>query len=317
MKIQYEKLILRTVSLDIIAKANAILDEYAAAGYSMTLRQLYYQFVSRDLFPDTWISPITQSKNCQANYDKLSSIISKGRRAGLIDWSAIVDRTRFLRKPSAWEDPASIVSAIAEQFKLDLWRDQPNYIEVWFEKDALLGTFERACDKYRLPMISCRGYGSDSTWWEAAMRINKIVNSGKYGENKKAIILHFGDHDPSGLDMTRDIEARLNLFGCYPKVHRMALNMNQVREYNPPPNPAKETDSRFGDYQAEFGNKCWELDALPPDALVKLVNFTVKQYIKPKLWNALIDLEMEGRAQLGKISENFDKVVEFLEKLPD
>lgn len=314
MKIAYEKLILRSRALDIIAKANVILDEYAAQGYSLTLRQLYYQFVARDLFPDEWVSKETGSKNCQANYDKLSSIISKGRRCGLIDWSAIVDRTRFLRKDSSWDDPAHIVANSAAGFRLDLWRDQPYYVEVWFEKDALLGIFERASEFYRLPMISCRGYGSDSTWWEAAMRINEISNSGKYGENKKAIILHFGDHDPSGLDMTRDIEARLNLFGCYPKVRRMALNMNQVREYDPPPNPAKETDSRFTDYQEKFGDECWELDALPPDMLVKLVNATVKAYIKPKLWKAALALETEGKEQLGNISDNYAKVVEFLEQ---
>jgi len=297
MKIKYQDIALRTKAVALIGQANAIINEYAAQGYSLTLRQLYYQFVARGLLA-----------NLQKNYKMLGEVISSGRRAGLIDWDAIVDRTRFLRRPPYWDSPADLLAACANQFKVNLWADQEAYVEVWFEKDALLGVFDRACAARRLPMISCRGYGSDSTWWESAQRIQSICGD-RVHAFKPAIILHFGDHDPSGLDMTRDIEARLNLFGVYPTIKRMALTMAQVKRYNPPPNPAKETDSRFADYQAEFGNESWELDALSPDVLVRMVEKEVSKHIDEDRWNAALALEETGKSQLLTISQNFNKAV--------
>lgn len=298
MKIKYEDIALRTKAVATINQANEIIEEYAKQGYSLTLRQLYYQFVARGLLPNT-----------DRSYQNLGVAISNGRRAGLIDWDAIVDRTRFLRTKSSWDSPADLVKSCAQQFALDPWKEQPAYIEVWFEKDALLGVFERASELRRLPLMSCRGYGSDSTWWEAAQRIKA------HDLDKETMVLHFGDHDPSGLDMTRDIETRLNLFGAYPQVKRLALNMNQVRQYNPPPNPAKETDSRFEDYRRQFGDESWELDALSPDVLVRMVEREVKKHIDVKAWFDCMHREAQGQAQLAGISEHWDKVVKHVRKL--
>lgn len=299
-KIKYENIALRTKAIATIAQANDIIEEYAKQGYSLTLRQLYYQFVARGLLPNT-----------NRNYQNLGVVISNGRRAGLIDWDAIVDRTRFLRRTSTWTSPTEIIESCAAQFRLDLWQDQAAYVEVWFEKDALLGVFERASQLRRLPLMSCRGYGSDSTWWEAAQRLKEHDRWSIPGK-ERCIVLHFGDHDPSGLDMTRDIEARLNLFGAFPTIKRLALNMDQVHKYNPPPNPAKETDSRFAAYRAEFGDESWELDALNPDILVKLVDKEISKHIDVKKWNAALKRENEAKADLALVSTNWDKVVEDL-----
>lgn len=129
----YETKKFRADTLAVIEQANDIVRTYAAQGYSLTLRQLYYQFVSRDLLPNT-----------QQNYKRLGSIVSDARRAGLIDWNAIENRTRNLRSLGTWESPDDIVAAVAQQFRYDLWEDQPYYVECWFEKDALMGVFERA-----------------------------------------------------------------------------------------------------------------------------------------------------------------------------
>lgn len=317
MKIQYETIALRTQALDIIAKANAIIEEYQKQGYQLTLRQLYYQFVARDLFPEKWADPATGSRNSQKNYDKLGNIISSGRRAGLVDWDAIVDRTRFLREPSTWSSPSAIIEAVARQFKCDLWAEQAKYVEIWFEKDALLGTFERSAGDYRLPIFSNRGYVSDSSIWEAAQRIQRH-------EDKECVILHFGDHDPSGIDMTRDVGDRLALFGATVEIKRLALNMNQVKKYNPPPNPAKETDSRFAEYVANFGDKSWELDALPPDVLVKLVQSEVGKHLDLTAWEDALDSEAVARKNLKavadcdwyKLTKLIDKNAKKLRKIP-
>lgn len=295
LKIKYETLALRTKAVETIRQANIIIEEYALQGYSLTLRQLYYQFVARGFLANT-----------HRNYLNLGTAISNGRRAGLIDWDAIVDRTRFLRKPSSWDSPADIIRSAADSFALDLWSEQDAYVEVWFEKDALLGVFERASKLRRLPMMSCRGYGSDSTWWEAAQRLTAL--------NKPCIILHFGDHDPSGLDMTRDIQARLNLFGAFPDIKRLALNMDQVRKYNPPPNPAKESDSRFAEYKAQYGDESWELDALAPDVLVKLVEKEINKHIDDDLWDACLEREQEGKELLGKTAKHWHKLTKVLKQ---
>src|SRR6185295_9921866 len=161
--------------LAMIAKANQIIAIYAAQGYDLTLRQLYYQFVSRDLIA-----------NKQSEYKRLGAIISEGRRAGLIDWDAITDRTRNLQSLSTWENPAEVLAEDARFFRYDRWESQPTYVEVWFEKDALMGVFERVAHEMRVPFFSCRGYTSDSEVWGAAQRLEEKVDDGK-----EVIVLHF------------------------------------------------------------------------------------------------------------------------------
>lgn len=299
MKIKYEDATFYSKALKLIEQANVIIEEYAKQGYSLTLRQLYYQFVSRMYIP-----------NNDKEYKRLGETISNARRAGLIDWDAIVDRTRYLRKEPSWSDPAAIVASCAEQFRLNPWLVQQNYVELWFEKDALLGVFERAAERYRLPYFSCRGYSSDSECWGAAQRLRV-----KHNDGKNCVVLHFGDHDPSGIDMTRDITDRLELFGAHVDVRRMALNMDQVKRYNPPPNPAKESDSRFADYVNKFGDESWELDALEPDVLVTLVNNAVRTLVNKKKWDATLALEETHRAQLSRCSERWSDVCGMLEQI--
>jgi hypothetical protein len=178
---------------------------------------------------------------------------------------------------------------------------------VWFEKDALMGVFERAASRIDVPYLSCRGYPSDSTVWAAAQRLRRQRSAGGV---RDVVIFHFGDHDPSGIDMTRDISERLALFGAAQNVsvRRLALNMNQVEQYEPPPNPAKESDSRFVGYQELYGDESWELDALEPTVLGRLVSSNVRSLLDMDEWNAKLDEEREGRRLLAAISDNWDDV---------
>lgn len=270
----------------LIEKANEIIEEYQEQGFDLTLRQLYYQFVSRDIIA-----------NNQKEYNNLGKIISKGRRGGFIDWAAITDRTRFLREWSGYENASEFLEDKISEFKLDVWDSQPLNIEVWFEKDALMGIFQEACRKYRIPFFSCRGYVSDSEMYSAAQRIaSKRI--------KPTAIFHFGDHDPSGLDMTRDIKDRLTLFGASNfHVVRLALNYDQILEVNPPPNPAKESDSRFKEYQREYGDYSWELDALDPNYLVNLVHESAEALIDMSKFNEIIEAEKTAKQKLEDIAD--------------
>lgn len=166
-RIAYKDKTFREDKLELIERVNGIVDEYDAQGYSLTLRQVYYQMVSRDIIP-----------NSQRSYKNLGNLISEGRLAGLIDWNAIEDRTRNLRSRSKWESPQEIIDAVARQYHIDYWEGQENYVEVWVEKDALVGIVGKICDRLDVPYFSCRGYTSQSELWGAAMRLRKRIGGG-------------------------------------------------------------------------------------------------------------------------------------------
>ena len=298
-KIRYQDFNFRPATLAMIQKANEIIAEYQRQGFDLTLRQLYYQFVSRDIISNTLKS-----------YKNLGSVINDARLAGMIDWLTIVDRTRELRTLSHWDNPSDIVEACSKQFHSDIWEDQPYRPEVWIEKDALVGVFERVCNELDVPLLSCRGYTSQSEMWVAAQRLLK------YRKQKQTpIIFHFGDHDPSGKDMSRDIQDRLQMFtNKLLDFERLALNMDQVDEYNPPPNPAKITDSRANAYIAEFGNESWELDALEPSVLEALVRESIGKIADNDKLEAAKERQEAHRKTLALIADQFEDVQEFVEK---
>ena len=275
----------RPATLDIIDQANGIIDEYQRLGFSLTLRQLYYQFVSRELLV-----------NKQSEYNRLGSIINDARLAGLIDWTAIEDRTRNLQAVSTWDNPTDILNAAWMSYKTDKWKEQPYRIEVWIEKDALTGVIEPICKELEIPFFACRGYNGQSEQWRAAQRFAKYV----LDDRQNVIVLHLGDHDPSGIDMTRDNEERLKMLMAGDcswdlEVVRVALNMDQVEEYKPPPNPAKLTDSRSDDYVLEYGKKSWELDALSPPVIHSLIKHHVMNYRDQDLWDKAVEAEQADK----------------------
>lgn len=279
-------------SLEIIDRANTICAAYAAQGYDLTLRQLYYQFVSRG-----WIA------NRQTEYKRLGSIVNDARLAGAIDWDYIVDRTRNLRDLAHWRSPEDIMHAVASQYRQERWKDQPYRLEVWIEKDALVGVIAQACERNDVPYFSCRGYTSQSELWGAARRLRGYEKNGQ-----DTVVIHLGDHDPSGIDMTRDIGDRLRLFGSRAQVKRIALNMNQVEQYSPPPNPAKLTDSRAEGYIEEFGDESWELDALDPATLDALVEAEIRSWRDEQAWEASTSRQEYQRGLLVAVEERWDEV---------
>ncbi len=278
----------RDRSLAIIHIANQIIDEYREQGFILTLRQLYYQFVARDYIDNTMRS-----------YKNLASVINNGRLAGYIDWEAIEDRTRNLEKNLHLAGPKEAIELIRDQYGIDMWENQDRRVEVWIEKEALVGVIEGVCRELDVPYFACRGYVSQSEQWRAYKR---------FESQQSTTIIHLGDHDPSGIDMTRDNQDRLNTFhglAGVTDVRRIALNMDQVDLYDPPPNPAKLSDSRAREYIARYGDESWELDALDPKVLIALVRDTVDEYRDIELWN-------EKEMQLEEEIETLDAIIEEL-----
>ena len=298
-KIKYQDINMRDSTLELISAALAIISEYTSAGFRLTVRQLFYQFVARDKLPNT-----------ERSYKNLGKAISKGRLAGLIPWDAIEDRTRYVRSNDSWESTSDLVRSAARWWNFDKWSRQNNYVEVWIEKDALIGVIENICSSYDVPFFSCRGYGSQSALWEAAQRLGQQETHGK-----NTFVLHLGDHDPSGIDMTRDIEERLRLFTADTEVRRLALNMPQIREINPPPNPSKTTDPRSTGYIDTFGPSSWELDALDPRYMEELIESELGDLIDPYLWDEDLQYQEEQREKLMKVSQNWQRVEDFVATL--
>jgi hypothetical protein len=278
-------------SLTRIEQANSIIADYEAQGFTLTLRQLYYQFVARGLI-----------ENSQKSYKTLGSIINDARLAGLIDWEAIEDRTRGVERNSHFGSPKDGIEALRQQYRISMWDNQPERVEVWVEKEALVGVVQPTCKKLDVPYLACRGYVSQSEQWRAYRRILERFEEGE----QRTTILHFGDHDPSGIDMTRDNDDRLSLFlrsrgheiSDVIEVRRLALNMDQVRKYNPPPNPAKSTDSRFAGYLSKFGDESWELDALEPKVIAELIRRNVVDLRDADLW---AEKEQQHAEELGTL----------------
>lgn len=312
-------------SLAIIDQAVSICAEYQRAGYDLTLRQLYYQFVARGII-----------LNKQSEYKRLGGIINDARLAGLIDWSYLIDRTRNIEERGHWEHPRDIIEAVADQFHVDYWKEQPVHPEVWVEKEALAGVVEGVTHDYDVTSLACRGYMSQSEQWGASQRFLKHIKRGQ-----RVVIIHLGDHDPSGVDMSRDNADRIELFlsvdlmreairlgygnitpsvkGVFDwarehygiggdffsdplfELRRIALNMDQIEQYDPPPNFAKITDSRAKSYIEEYGEDSWELDALPPDVLSTLISEEIETLMDEDAFADAKAKEIEYRNRIHRL----------------
>ncbi|MBE3713374.1 hypothetical protein HJ190_18850 [Vibrio parahaemolyticus] len=284
----------------LVSIAQSIIEDYQREGYTLTLRQLYYQFVARDLI-----------ENSERSYKNLGTVITKARMAGLLDWEAIEDRNREHKEFWFQEDETSVIERLPNYIQFDQWDRQPFYVEVWVEKEALGNVVSRACDPYLVPHMSCKGYLSASEAWRAGKRYEQKLYDGK-----RCVLIHLGDHDPSGIDMTRDNRDRIDLFTRMPQeveVVRLALNRDQIDQFNPPPNPAKITDSRAKEYIKRFGSTSWELDALEPQVMTEMIQSEIDKYIDERIWNEVANEQKDVEHLLSKLHSRWPDIKHLLE----
>ena len=260
------------------------------SGYSMdlTLRQIYYRLVAQVLIP-----------NRRSAYNSLSAQLVKAREAREVDEGRIVDRSRTVNDNS-FNTPEDFLRAvrytIRSKYLRRFWASQPVYVEIWVEKDALSQVLAQAVEDFNTIVAPTRGYSSYSYLRDAAARFEQN------GGERDVIILHFADHDPSGLDMSRDLERRLSkYYNGRLEVKRIALTFDQVNEYKLLPNPTKLADTRSTQYASLYGDKCWELDAIEPDELVRICQGVVEREITDwPAWESVVAKEKEETKQLLK-----------------
>lgn len=259
---------------DLLQRCLAIIERYQKMGLRLTLRQLYYRLVAATIIPNT-----------ERSYKRVGHLVSRARLTGIVDWEAIEDRGRLPEMALEWETPQSLVAGACQGYRLPRWRDQPNYVELWVEKDALSGILWPLAHEHHVVLSVNKGYNSQSSMYRSAKRFEYAQEAGK-----RTVLLYLGDHDPSGEDMVRDIRDRMEVFrvagadrthGDAPglEVRKIALTMPQIKKYKPPPNPTKPTDSRTPGYIKKHGKKCWEVDALDPPILQRLIQRSIVQYI--------------------------------------
>lgn len=284
--------------MDVLVKAvNDILDRYPE-NVKLTLRQIYYQLVAAHII-----------ENDEHVYKSLSSMLVKARESGAVDDSRMEDRGReTIGGDHEASDPETFYQTYEDwfrncwkQYQRPMWNDQPRYVEIFVEKDALSRLVSDVASKYGVSTSVCKGYSSYTLLKNAADRI--VENC---GDDRYPVILYLGDHDPSGVDMTRDLGARLERYGVpegETTVKRIALLPEQIEQYNLPPAPVKGGDSRTKKFVAKYGDGVVELDALDATVLQDIVRSSILKCINTQIWN---QNARESKEEQMKIKEQVD-----------
>jgi hypothetical protein len=263
------------------AKTQRIIDEahdVLAAFNPMTVRQVFYQLVSRQVI-----------ENTRGAYQGVSDALVAARREGSIPWHWIEDRLRRPRAVGMWDDLADFAETIQRAYRRDVWATQPRYVEVWLEKDALSGIFSDALNRYGVTLNVGRGYDGWSSIRNAANR---------FADGENVMVLYFGDFDPSGEDMVRSLRERLADLGSTPDIEKVALTLDDIERYHLPPNFTKTTDTRRQKHIDRFGDLSVELDALPANVLQARLVAEVERHMDMEALAAVRAQEERERAQL-------------------
>ncbi len=268
-------------TLTIVNVAHKILTQH----HPMTVRQIYYQLVSRQVI-----------ENNRAQYQAVSNALVWARQEGIIPWEWIEDRLRRPRTVSMWDDLVDFGETILPAYRRNVWAGQASYVEVWLEKDALSGIFEDVLEPYGVTLNVGRGYDG----WDSIHNASE-----RFGNGEDGVILYFGDFDPSGEDMVRSLKERLGFFGCEPEIVKCALTLDDVNRYNLPADFTKATDTRQKGFIAKYGDIAVELDALPVDVLIKRITDEVESRMN---LNALAEtkrIEETERTRLANAIQTF------------
>jgi hypothetical protein len=260
----------------LIAVIARILEEHKQYG-KLTVRQVYYQLVSRGVI-----------ENSKSSYQKYVHHLTTGRKGGVIPWDAFEDRTRmFYKEPlpkynisneSGPQDALkdwfryALNPKVSTEYDLSRWKDQPDYVELWVEKDALAGFLSPLCERLGVGLVVSRGYTSYTFKQEAIRRFGEKIE-----EDRNPVLLYLGDLDPSGYDIYRCLEDEIE----NGDVERIGLHFEDVSQFNLVPNPIKDTDTRsrgFKKRYPELGDTVYELDALPPGELMDRARRNILKY---------------------------------------
>lgn len=253
-----------------------------SADWPMTVRQLFYQLVSTAVIAKS-----------EAEYKgTVVRLLGLMRRSGEVSFDWIADNTRWMRKPATEDSLAQFLEDSARTYRRSLWNDQGAYVEIWLEKDALSGVLYPITSRWDVPLMVTRGYPSITYLHDAAETIQ--------ARGKPAHLYYFGDHDPSGVDITRAVEEGIREFapGADITFERVAVTRDQIVDLGLPTRPTKTTDSRHRGFEGESV----EVDAIPPAELRRLVEDCIACHVDQDALERTRLIEEEERKVMRKIS---------------
>jgi hypothetical protein len=257
---------------ELIERAAELLRQH----HPMTVRQVYYRLVSRQVI-----------ENTRSAYQAVSKALVAARREGLIPWAHIEDRLRRPRCAPMWSGLPDYAGTAAGWYRRNVWDSQPVRIEAWLEKDALSGIFEDELDGYGVPLNVGRGFDGWDSIHNAARRLGD-----------EDVVLYFGDFDPSGEDMVRSLRERLADQGARPEIVKCALTSCDIEAYELPADLTKASDSRSAAFVAKWGDVAVELDALPIEVLRERIVTEIESRMDLAALQSVHALEEEERQRL-------------------
>ena len=267
-------------SLELLDQVLKIIDSY---DFSLTLRQIYYQLVAKQIIP-----------NKQEYYKKLSRVCVAGRDEGILPEEAFADRLRAVDKPGAWLDLNSFMETVKRSYNKDKWDNQPKYLEIWTEKDALRSVLTEITYQYDVSLMVARGQLSRTAIYEASERY-------KAKADRECYLYYCGDFDPSGLSIYDSIKNRIGNFGVSINYERIALTEEQIKKYRLPSDPGKQSDPNYNKFVALYSDdKVVELDSLPPDILRDIIRECITKNIDPGLLAQVQKKERDEGIRLNK-----------------
>jgi hypothetical protein len=275
-----------------------LVEDYAARGLPLTGRQVFYQLVARALVVSTF-----------ASYRSALTLLKKARRGGYLAFEDFEDRSRSTYAPVDFPDLAARLAFVRDRLaRLPRWAGQPVYVEMATEKDALVGFLQPLADELHVHVSSTRGNDGDVHLFQMAQRFRQA--------NVPGVLVLATDHDPTGWDMERDVRARLAMFGAGAvTVERIALTLDQVRQFQLPENPLKLKDDEetYSDARtrayivATEQTTSWELDALPPETLIALFRAAVLRHRDEALYARVLRREARDRRRLDRMIQGLDR----------
>ena len=277
-------------SLELLDQVLKIIESY---NFALTLRQIYYQLVAKQIIP-----------NQQKYYHQLSRLCVMGRNEGILPEEAFSDRLREVDRLSSWPDLNDFLSTVKRSYHKDKWENQDCYIEIWTEKDALRSVLTEVTYQYDVNLMVARGQLSRT-------EVYRTVERYKEKSDKECFLYYAGDFDPSGLSIFESIKERISNFGTdilvdiFPTNHdinfeRIALTPEQIKKYQLPSDPAKQTDPNYKNFVKKYGDMVVEIDSLPPDELRNIVKSCIKRNIDYGLLAQVQEIEKEEQIKLDK-----------------
>jgi len=293
----------------------AILNVLSTQTGELTDRQIHYRLVAKGFYANT-----------KSSYNHLTKVVKDGRIDGLIPWDRIVDSSKpmFLRAEDEREDVDAnqkFESAKSQfedaerllrdtEFYTSMWTFQPEYVEVWVEKDALARILREITDEYMVSLVVCKGYQSITNeknrrdYYLGLEHLNQHQIKDLNQTPRKATIIYFGDYDPRGENIPAVIKRDFSRLGYAATIHKVALTPEQIKAYQLIPAPCKKTDNMSKGWIADHGDNVYELDALEPNVLRQIVRDSIKQHLDSRQQMLRIAyMEQENRKLKEMISE--------------